>query len=66
MIVPINQIKNGSDETIGTARVAVEDGKFAVEFYPRPNFVLDDKVKSELEKELIKLAKKQFGGFSLG
>lgn len=66
MIVPINQSKNGVDETVGTARVAVVDGKFTVEFYLRPNFTLDDKVKTELEKELIKLAQKRFGGFSLG
>ena len=66
MIVPINQSRNGVDETVGTARVAVEDGEFTVEFYLRPNFALDDKVKVELTKELIKLAQKQFGGFSVG
>lgn len=66
MIIPINQTKNGVEETIGTADVRAVDGEFVVEFYLRPHYVLSDSVRADLEKSLKGIAAKRFGDLSIG
>lgn len=56
MIVPIINKVNGEDQTIGMARVLLDEED--VEYYMKPGFSMAEAVIAEMTRQLKKLAKK--------